>query len=428
MSLKRARAIAYGVVAVLAVVAIIFTKPLPPASMPPAGEVITQGLTAPLWSERHDTVARGETLAEVLARGGISELIVREALSAAKSLNPRRIPAGMPIRLRSLAEDTLPSEIILELAVDRLLFLKRSDSGWAADEVQLPWTIDTIAVAGTITSSLYTAMDEAAVNILPKMARDELVVGLAEDIFEYRVDMSRDLRVGDEFKVIVERSVGPKGMTKMGTIIAATMTLSGKTVEAVRFNSAKVDGLYFDQDGKPMRSGFLRSPVRFRRISSRFGLRRHPILGTMRRHQGTDYAANAGTPIRAIGDGLVIRAGWHNGYGNVIDIRHGNGYVSRYAHMKGFAKGVRTGVRVTREQTIGYVGSTGLSTAPHLHFEVHVKGVQRNPASVLANVSADPIPKSERAAFAAVREQVLAMMDSPRYLASVASSSSTDAQ
>lgn len=429
MSVRRARAIAYGVVAVLAVVAIVFTRPLPPEAMPPAGEVITQGLAAvPRWNEREEQVGRGENLYSVLARGGVSEIIAREALKAAKTLDFRRIPAGMPVRVRSLETDTIPSEIILELAVDRLLHLRRMDSVWTGEEVQLPWTVDTIVVNGRIESNLYTAMDSAAHEFLPTDARRDLVIRLAEDIFEYRVDMSRDLRVGDEFRVIAERSVGPKGITRMGTVIAATMTLSGKAIEAVRFNSAKVDGLYFDQDGKPMRSGFLRSPVKFSRISSRFGMRRHPILGTMRRHQGTDYAANSGTPIRAIGDGLVIRAGWHNGYGNVIDIRHGNGYVSRYAHMKGFAKGVRTGVRVSREQTIGYVGSTGLSTAPHLHFEVHVKGVQRNPGSVLANVSADPIPASEREEYAATRAQALAMLNSPRYLASAAPPAGNSAQ
>src|SRR5688500_15265154 len=143
-----------------------------------------------------------------------------------------------------------------------------------------------------------------------------------------------------------------------------------------------------------MRSGFLRTPVAFRRISSGFGMRRHPILGTMRKHQGTDYAANAGTPIRAIGDGVVIRANFNNGYGNVVEIRHPNGYVSRYGHMRGFASGIHGGARVNREQTIGYVGSTGLSTAPHLHFEVLVGGVQRNPRSVLQNASSEPIPAS----------------------------------
>ncbi|MEX2178685.1 MAG: M23 family metallopeptidase [Gemmatimonadaceae bacterium] len=428
MSSRRARAIAYGVVAVLAVAAIVFTKPLPSAAIPPAGEVLAQGEPVERWNERHDTVARGETLVGVLARGGLSELIAREAITAAKMLDPRRIPAGMAVRVRSMEQDTIPSEIVLELAVDRLVYLKRTGAAWIGEEVQLPWTVDTIVIAGTIKSSLYAAMDEVASDVLPERARWDLVNRIAEDIFEYRVDMSRDLRVGDEFRVVTERSVGPQGITRMGTVLAATMTLSGKTTEAVRFNSAKVDGLYFDQDGKPMRSGFLRSPVQFRRISSRFGMRRHPILGTMRKHAGTDYAANAGTPIRAIGEGLVIRAGWHNGYGNVIDIRHGNGYVSRYGHMRAFAKGISSGVRVSREQTIGYVGSTGLSTAPHLHFEVLVKGVQRNPASVLANVSADPIPPSEREAFAVTRTQALAMLASQRYLASAEPPRSVSAQ
>jgi murein DD-endopeptidase MepM/ murein hydrolase activator NlpD len=232
--------------------------------------------------------------------------------------------------------------------------------------------------------------------------------------------MSRDLQVGDRFTVIAERSRlsdGTTQVTRMNQVIGASMTLSGKTTEAVRFRSV-TGGLYFDQDGKPMRSGFLRNPVAFRRISSGFGMRRHPILGTMRAHQGTDYAANAGTPIRAIGDGTVIRANYHSGYGNVVDIRHANGYVSRYAHMRAFAKGIHGGARVTREQTIGFVGSTGLSTAPHLHFEVLVKGVQRNPRAVLANVSADPVPAKERAAFLTAQALVRTLLQSPTLLAS----------
>lgn len=416
MSLRRARAIMYSVVALLGVAALLHVKPLPPRT--PALEVLSDAHTAPRWRERHDTLKRNESLMSVLARGGVSEIVAREALRAAKMLDFRRIPAGMPLRVRSLPDDSIPTEIILQLAVDRLLHLRRDSVGWTGVEEQLPWTTDTIVVSGTIQTNLYAAMDAAANGTLPRPARDALVIALAEDIFEYRVDMSRDLQVGDEFRLVAQRRVGPNGITRMETVLGATMTLSGTTIEAVRFRSEKVAGVYFDQNGKPMRSGFLRNPVSFRRISSGFGMRRHPILGTMRRHQGTDYAANAGTPIRSIGDGVVIRAGWHDGYGNVVDVRHANGYVSRYGHMRGFAKGVRTGVRVTREQTIGYVGSTGLSTAPHLHFEVLVKGVQRNPRVVLANVSADPIPASERAAFAEARARTLALLDSPALLAS----------
>jgi murein DD-endopeptidase MepM/ murein hydrolase activator NlpD len=213
----------------------------------------------------------------------------------------------------------------------------------------------------------------------------------------------------------------------MGNIVAASMTLSGKTTEAVRFKSAKVGGDYFDQNGKSMRAGFLRNPVQFRRISSRFGLRRHPILGTMRQHQGTDFAADAGTPIRAVGDGVVTRAGWSGGYGNLVEIRHPNGIVTRYGHMRRIASGVYPGARVTIEQTIGEVGSTGLSTGPHLHFEVLVRGVQANPRVALGTGASAPLPDSERLAFAAVRTQVLALLESPAMLASVDSATVTQA-
>ncbi|HYC51398.1 MAG TPA: M23 family metallopeptidase [Gemmatimonadaceae bacterium] len=420
MSHGKARAIAYGVVALLGVAAVLFTKPLPPRT--PVAEALLAGVAAPVinpWRERHDTVRRGETIISVLARGGLSEVLAREAIKVAKSLNPRSIPAGMRVITRTPTQDTIPSEVILRLAVDRLLHLRRGDSGWVADEQRLPWVMDTVVVSGTITSTLYEAMDSAARELLPPSARQELVYTLA-DVYEYRVDMSRDLQVGDRFTVAAERRRLDDGMdqvTRMNQVLGASMTLSGRTTEAVRFRSA-TGGLFFDQDGKPMRSGFLRTPVAFRRISSGFGMRRHPILGTMRAHQGTDYAANAGTPIRAIGDGVVIRASYHNGYGNVVDIRHANGYVSRYAHMSRFGAGIRAGARVLREQNVGYVGSTGLSTAPHLHFEVLVKGVQRNPRAVLANVSADPIPANERASFAEARTLVKSLLDSPAVLAS----------
>ena len=416
MSLRRARAIAYGAVALLGATAVVVTKPLPRRN--PAGEILSNEHVEHRWREKHDTVRRNESLASVLARGGVSDVIAREALKAAKTLDFRRIPVGMPVRVRSEPDDSVPSEIILQLAVDKLLHLKRDSSGWTGTEEILPWTTDTIVVSGTIQSTLGEAMEEAARDVLPGFARQQLVYALAEDIFEYRVDMSRDLQVGDKFSIVAQRRVGPNGITRMDTVLGASMTLSGQTTEATRFRSAKVTGIYFDQNGKPMRSGFLRNPVQFRRISSGFGMRRHPILGTMRAHQGTDYAANAGTSIRAIGDGTVIRASWHNGYGNVVEIRHANRYVSRYGHMKGFAKGIYAGARVSREQVIGYVGSTGLSTAPHLHFEVLVNGVPRNPRVVLANISADPVPASERTAFAERHFAMTQLLNNPALYAS----------
>ena len=418
MSPRWARAIAYGVVALLAVAAILFTRPLPPNSNRQPGELLSADRPEHRWRERNDTLEKGDNLMAVLARAGLSNLIAREALKAAKSLDYRNLRVPMPVRVRSEESDSLPTYITMQLAVDKFLHLRRDSVGWTETIEQVAWTMDTIVVAGTIRSNLYAAMDSAAAGALPARARYALVNRIADDLFEYRVDMSRDLQVGDKFRIVAQRSTLPGGVVRIDTVLAATMTLSGKTTEAIRFKSAKVGGLYFDQDGKPMRSGFLRSPLQFSRITSRFGMRRHPILGTMRAHQGTDYGAAAGTPIRAIGEGVVVRAGWNNGYGNVVEIRHSRGYMTRYGHMQRFGPGIRVGARVEQRQTIGYVGSTGLSTAPHLHFEVHVNGVQRNPSLVLANVSADPIPASERAAFDDARGRAMTLLAGPTLLAS----------
>jgi murein DD-endopeptidase MepM/ murein hydrolase activator NlpD len=393
-----------------------FIKPLPPRANQPAGDILSAAHEQHLYQERTDSVATGETLVGVLARGGVTEVLAREALKAATMLDPRRIPAGMRVSVRSANTDTLPNEIILRLAVDRLLHLRRGDSGWTAQEERLPWKTDTIVVSAVVKANLYEAIDNAARDWLPSDARQSLTWTLA-DVYEYKVDMTRDLQVGDSFRVLAERKVGPDGIVRIGDIIAATAKLSGTTLEAIRFHSASVRGDFFDANGKSLRAGFLRNPVQFRRISSGYGMRMHPILGYMRKHEGTDYAAAAGTPVRSIGDGVVTRAGWSNGYGNLLEIRHRNGIVTKYGHMLRFAKGVHAGARVTMAQEVGYVGSTGLSTAPHLHFEVLVNGVNRNPRTALQNASSDPVPANERVAFAARRTELLAQLESQALLA-----------
>ena len=160
-------------------------------------------------------------------------------------------------------------------------------------------------------------------------------------------------------------------------------------------------------------SAFLRAPLAFRRISSVFGLRRHPILGVMRAHQGTDYAAAAGTPVRALGDGRVIFAGWKGGYGRVVEIRHRNGFVTRYGHLRGFAAGIRAGTSVGIANTIGFVGATGLATAPHLHFEVLVGGRHRDPRQVLRNLAGEPLAQAYRPAFFSLKSRVFGLLDAP---------------
>jgi murein DD-endopeptidase MepM/ murein hydrolase activator NlpD len=403
-----ARAVTYSVIGLLAFAAVHFNRPLPPRSIAKLAKVEA---SPPLWRERVDTMARGETLFGVLARGGVSEMIAREALRTVEVLDPRRVPAGMTIATRTAGADSIPSEIVFQLAVDRLVRLRRAgDGSWSGVEERLPWTTDTVVVSGVIASTLYEAVDSAASDVLGERASAELTYTVA-DIFEYRVDMSRDLQAGDAFRVLAERETAPGGLVRLGKVLAVDFTLSGSQVRAVRFASRKVSGDYFDQDGKSMRAAFLRAPLAFRRISSVFGKRKHPILGVWKQHKGVDYAANSGTPVRAIGDGTVIHAGWRGGYGNTLEIRHRNGYVTRYGHLRGFAKGVRRGSRVTIAQTVAYVGSTGLSTAPHLHFEVLVGGTQRDPRTALRQKGGDPIPSSERAAFLATQAQLFASLD-----------------
>ncbi len=184
-------------------------------------------------------------------------------------------------------------------------------------------------------------------------------------------------------------------------------------LDVVHFASPSVSGEYFDQDGKSMRAAFLRAPLEFRRISSVFGLREHPILGGVRAHKGMDYAAAMGTAVRAIGDGVVITKGWGNGYGNMLEIRHRNGYVTRYGHLSRFAAGVQVGSRVAIGQTVAFVGATGLATGPHLHFEVLVNGEQRDPRTALKASDGEPVPESERTAFAQIRDRLLASLDAP---------------
>jgi murein DD-endopeptidase MepM/ murein hydrolase activator NlpD len=399
----------YSVVALALAGALRFTPQLPDPERKPAELFITQA-AAPSWKLKFDTLGRGESLRSLLKRDGLSDDAATRALQAASSLDPRRIPAGMPVMVKSAAADSAPSEVTLQLSTDRLLHLVRSGQSWSGTDERLPWTTDTIVVGGTISSNLYDAMNASTKNDLPAPARQQLAWSLA-DVYEYRVDMSRDLQSGDEFKVVAERLVAPSGAVKIGSVIAATFKLSGTIVNAVRFIRDSVSGQYFDQNGKSMRAAFLRAPLEFRRISSVFGGREHPILGGWRLHKGTDYAADRGTPVRAIGDGVVLRAGWSAGYGNLLEIRHRNGFVTRYGHLSRFT--VHAGDRVAIGQTVAYVGSTGLATGPHLHFEVLVNGQQRDPRSALKSTGGDPVPAGERDAFLAMRDRLLASLEAP---------------
>ncbi len=397
-----ARTVFYLTVALLAWGATAVMRPI---ETPRVGDVISGARVA--WVERTDSLGKGETITSLLGRS-LPEGEVQEALGAAPGLDPRRLRAGMRITLGGTA-DSAPSQILLHLGVDRLLRLTRGDSGWTGREETLPWTRDTLIVSGTVEQNLYEAFAEGA-RELPTRIRSELAWSVA-DVFEYRMDMSRDLQPGDGFRVLVERERTTTGAVRLGDVLGVDYTSRGERLRVVRYLDREGQRRYFDADGRSMQAMFLRAPLEFRRISSVFGMRRHPVLGIMRRHRGTDYAAPSGTPVRAIGDGVIITAGRMSGFGNVVEIRHPNGFVTRYGHLRGFAEGARRGARVSIGSTIGYVGMTGLASGPHLHFEVLVNGEQRDPRSAFNSAAGLPLAASERGAFDEVARQVLALLD-----------------
>lgn len=220
-----------------------------------------------------------------------------------------------------------------------------------------------------------------------------------------------DIREGDEFEVIYEEKVVNGKRVGTGNILSARFTNRGKTYTAVRYTSKQGTTSYYSADGESMRKAFIRTPVDFARISSRFSTgRKHPILNKIRAHKGVDYAAPRGTPIKAAGDGRVTLAGRNGGYGNTVIIQHGQRYRTLYAHMQGFAKGIRNGTNVKQGQIIGYIGTTGLSTGPHLHYEFQVNGVHVDPLSQKLPM-ADPIAASEKQRFMQLSKPLMARMN-----------------
>jgi murein DD-endopeptidase MepM/ murein hydrolase activator NlpD len=251
---------------------------------------------------------------------------------------------------------------------------------------------ETVLVDGRVTQSLYEAMDAAGEGPMLTLA--------FVDLFAWDVDFFTETQAGDQFRILVEKKYVDGRLVGYGRLIGAEYfsVESGKIHRAFLYEREDGSHGYYTETGDSVRKSFLKSPIQFASITSRYGMRRHPILRYVRAHRGVDYGAPLGTAVWAVGDGVVGQAGWSGGYGNLVVIRHSNGLETRYAHLRGFASGVRSGARVSQKQIIGYVGKTGLATGPHLHFEVLRNGRYANPLSV-AVPPAPPIPDAERARF-----------------------------
>jgi murein DD-endopeptidase MepM/ murein hydrolase activator NlpD len=391
----------------LATGALAIGRPVPQRA---AGELLVlEEPAAPAVQVRMDTVHSGEPLLAVLQRHGLGYEEAHRAIAGMSLIDARRVRAGTEVSAEVHPELGV-QHVAFQLAIDRVVRLVRGeDDAWEEIEERLAWTVDTVLVAGVITSTLTEAIYQAA-EAFPSGARREVAYGIAGAL-EYKVDMTRDLRVGDSVVALVERESTEKGHVRAGRMLATRAFLGGTRYEAIRFDDAEGREMYYDGQGNSMRAAFLRTPLEFSRISSVYGGRRHPILKTWRQHTGIDYAAATGTPVRTIGDGTVSFAGWKGGYGRTVEIRHKNGMVTRYAHLSAFGAGIKVGASVKVGNTIGRVGMTGMATGPHLHFETLINGAHRDPSVALRNVGGEPLPAAHRAAFAMRRGALLADLD-----------------
>jgi murein DD-endopeptidase MepM/ murein hydrolase activator NlpD len=414
---------AFAVITAAAVFATTGWWPWRRMPQPPAVPAVAQAAVAPAAIEILDTLRRGETVSELFARHQVVGLDLG-GLDPALPLDPRRMRSGLVFSFRSTAPDTIPNRISVRTSPEQRVIFHRVTDGWEAVVEPIAWTAEPVRIEGAIDNSLYEALDAGVTDDqLDGADRQRLAWDLA-DVYAWQVDFTRDIQPGDRFQVVFERLVSEDGETRFGRVLASDLTMSGKSLTAFRFEA---DGrpVFYDAEGNSLRRAFLRAPVQFRRISSTFARARfHPVLGITRRHEGTDYAAAPGTPVMAAGDGVVLRAGRAGGYGNLIELRHRSGITTRYGHLRGFARGVRAGARVEQGQTIGYVGSTGLASGPHLHYEFRVNGVAKDSRRVELGNGA-PIRDAIRADFDRERDRLLLLLhpsqheddDAPRSIA-----------
>ncbi|MDS1308477.1 peptidoglycan DD-metalloendopeptidase family protein [Marinobacter xiaoshiensis] len=371
----------------------------PETSVPAAPEL------APRLSWQTFDIKSGDTLSSLFKKAGFNDgtmLSVIHGEGEADKL--QRLYAGETIRFAIGSEGELAA---VELQRSRLETLKiniQEGTYTGQTEVREPEPKPAYA-SGTIDGSLYLAAREAGLN-------DRLTMELS-GIFGWDIDFVYDVRKGDQFEVVYEELYLDGEKFSTGRILSARFVNRGEENIALLYTDSNGDSDYYTPDGKSMRKAFLRTPIDAR-ISSSFNLqRRHPVLDVVRPHEGTDYAAPPGSPIKAAGNGRVQFSGWKGGYGRTIVLKHGDNITTLYAHMSRIAKGMKNGARVKQGQTIGYVGSSGMVTGPHLHYEFRVNGSPRNSRTVKLP-DAQPIPATEMARFKKHTEQQVAQFETFR--------------
>ncbi len=351
------------------------------------------------------TVRKGDTLTHIFRRVGLGPRQVHQVSqlnTATKTL--ARLTPGQVFDFIIDNSGTL-QQITYHIDKINKLIIRTNNGKLETFKEKREYIKNIASTSSIIFTSLFEAANKSGLS-------DKLTMELAH-IFGWDIDFALDIREGDQFAVIYEKLYLDGEHIRDGNILAAEFINQGKTFKAIRYANKNLDGNYYSETGSSMRKAFLRSPVDFTRISSKFGKRHHPILKKRKSHKGVDYAAPRGTPIKAAGAGKIIWRSRKGGYGKTVIIKHANRYSTLYAHMSNYNRKARLGTRVKQGQVIGYVGSTGSATGPHLHYEFRVNDIHRNPLTVkLPNAAS--LPKQYRADFKSKSHPLIARLDSIR--------------
>ncbi len=364
-------------------------------------------LTPRPWETQAIKARRGDSLTTILKRAGVDGQQVHAALSSLRGVyDPRNLRVGQELAVTAAMREQQPAHL-LSIAFDldfdhQLLITRDADGAFTAKKVEQAKRRELVHRQGEIKTSLYLAARNEAV---PNSVTDRLI-----RLFSWDVDFQRDIRPGDRFETLYEEVKLEKDESQVkGELVYAGLKVRGDLIDAYLYSPEGDRGNYYDSKGRSLRKFLLRTPVDGARLSSHFGKRKHPILGYTRMHKGTDFAAPRGTPIFAGGSGRVEVAGRNGGYGNYLRIKHSDTYSTAYAHLNNFAKGIKPGTRVRQGQVVAYVGTTGRSTGPHLHYEVLKNGEQVNPMKM----KHPPATQLQGADLAAFRKEV-ARIDAQR--------------
>ena len=343
---------------------------------------VTETASIPDLEPRRETVVleKGSNLMATLTATGLERTSAYNAIEALRDVfNPRKLRAGQAFDLVYAADTQDDIELLDQMSFqpdpETIVSVSRTDDGYQASSDKIELTTARNVASGTIEQSLFLAAERNGVPIPVLM---ELI-----ELYSYEVDFQRDIQPGDSFEIMYQELQNDAGeRVRYGDVLYASMTLSGHEVRLYSYTDSNGETDFYNQKGESYRRALMRTPINGARLSSGYGKRKHPILGYTKMHKGIDFAAPVGTPIFAAGNGTIAKIGRNGGYGNYIQIRHNDSYATAYAHMNGFAKGLKQGSRVKQGDVIGYVGTTGRSTGPHLHYEILQNNTQVNPIRV----------------------------------------------